>query len=294
MKSFIFIGFLLFSQLSFSSDKCAKSFQAGQDKAQYAWGLVHYYLGKFRSQNYKRALYWLEPLAARGHSKAQYKLGFMHFFGEGVQKNEETALSWFARAKGAEQNKQRAIAYIDGWNLEYSLSEVPGWLNLETLVTDLFPDYQFEDVKYFTSEPINLESFIDYSRYIKTLKDRTQMNIIFGRHKVRKVQRKIKGKKIKFLMYEEKETDVNIATDIIMDCCFNRADNIILFSGDTDFRRTLAIAKDFFRKRVVLVIFSKNGQNNLPQELVDVVDKVIIISNRQIARNQLARPNIDN
>ncbi|NIR29386.1 MAG: sel1 repeat family protein [Gammaproteobacteria bacterium] len=56
---------------------------------------------------YQRAFRLLLPLARRGHADAQYAVGFMYYYGEGVSRDVGRALNWFARA--AEQGHPKAI-----------------------------------------------------------------------------------------------------------------------------------------------------------------------------------------
>ncbi|MDA8000445.1 MAG: sel1 repeat family protein [Alphaproteobacteria bacterium] len=56
--------------------------------------------------DYETALQEWEPLAEQGDAKAQYSLGNLYYFGNGVPRNYEMALKWFRPA--AEQGLARA------------------------------------------------------------------------------------------------------------------------------------------------------------------------------------------
>jgi len=53
-----------------------------------------------------RALIWFTKAAKQGHVKAQYKVGSIYYFGEGVPKNEEKARKWYREA--AQQGDESA------------------------------------------------------------------------------------------------------------------------------------------------------------------------------------------
>jgi len=52
----------------------------------------------FDNKQYKRAYQIWLPLAEQGDQEAQYNIGLLYMKGNGVEKNERTALHWFTRA----------------------------------------------------------------------------------------------------------------------------------------------------------------------------------------------------
>jgi uncharacterized protein len=50
-----------------------------------------------KEENYSKARFYLTPLALLGKSAAQYELGWMYAFGEGVQQDDAQAIRWFRR-----------------------------------------------------------------------------------------------------------------------------------------------------------------------------------------------------
>ena len=58
---------------------------------------------------------------------------------------------------------------------------------------------------------------------------------------------------IHFQKYEEKETDVNIATHIMYDCCKENISSIALLSNDTDLKLPLWFARKKLKKRIVII-----------------------------------------
>lgn len=52
----------------------------------------------FKQQNYRDAFIRLLPLAKQGNPDAQYAVGYMYFYGEGVVSDEKKAIKWISLA----------------------------------------------------------------------------------------------------------------------------------------------------------------------------------------------------
>lgn len=52
----------------------------------------------FQRQDYWTAAQLLKPLAYQGNADAQYALGYMYYYGRGVEQNRSWAMSWFGEA----------------------------------------------------------------------------------------------------------------------------------------------------------------------------------------------------
>ncbi len=57
----------------------------------------------FREQNYRHAFVRLKPLANKGQPDAQYAVGYMYYYGEGVIEDRKKAYLWISRAASAGQ-----------------------------------------------------------------------------------------------------------------------------------------------------------------------------------------------
>ena len=55
-------------------------------------------LAAYRAGDYTKAIELWRPLAEKGDAEAQYRIGTLFAEGRGVQRNDETAVSWFRRA----------------------------------------------------------------------------------------------------------------------------------------------------------------------------------------------------
>jgi len=74
----------------------------------------------YNSGDFKTALAEWTPLAEQGYANAQYNLGVMYDYGEGVPENDKTAVKWFTLA--AEQGYVNAqynlgVMYHNGYGV---------------------------------------------------------------------------------------------------------------------------------------------------------------------------------
>src|SRR3990167_8283931 len=65
-------------------------------------------IASFKQQNYRSAFVRLMPEAEKGHPDAQYAIGYMYYYGEGVTEDKAKAAKWIYRA--AELGQKDAIA----------------------------------------------------------------------------------------------------------------------------------------------------------------------------------------
>lgn len=55
-------------------------------------------IASFKMQNYRQAFIRLKPEAAKGQPDAQYAIGYMYFYGQGVIENHKKACCWIKKA----------------------------------------------------------------------------------------------------------------------------------------------------------------------------------------------------
>ena len=207
------------------------------------------------------------------------------------------------------------IVYIDGFNLYYSLRYTPyKWLDLRKLVEDMIDPslHRILEIKYFTAVSINRNSAQRQDVYLRALSTLKNFEIIRGKHKNRWVKGKlirynnklekkyVSSRKVEISKYEEKETDVNIASHIVYDSCKKNIDCITLLSNDTDLKTPLRIVKYKLKKKIVIITPTKSleepGDPILPNE-PHVEFKKLSRVRHQIKENHLKNsqfPNIVN
>lgn len=67
----------------------------------------------YQRQDYWTAAQMLRPLAYQGNADAQYALGYMYYYGRGVERNRGFAMSWFGEAVRLGHEKAReALAQV--------------------------------------------------------------------------------------------------------------------------------------------------------------------------------------
>ncbi len=155
---------------------------------------------------------------------------------------------------------QRVAVYIDGFNLYYGL-RAKGWrryfwLDVRRLSEKLLrPNQHLVEVHYFTAsvvpEPNNPGKF----KRQKTFLEATEMlpNVVIHYGDFLPKQRRCSVCGATWQTYEEKMTDVNIATKLLGDAQDNVFDTAIVMSGDGDLATPVrAVGKRYPRKRTVI------------------------------------------
>ena len=198
--------------------------------------------------------------------------------------------------------KKRTIIYIDGFNLYYGLLRGRPeykWLDLKKFSERLVsPDNIIVAVKYFTSrvnyDPKNPSSKEHQEIYLRALQKLGDVEIIEGYYQRQDAKMPFRFEPCKscrpyadVIRIEEKRSDVNLATAMMIDFHENNADSFVVVSGDAD----LIAPIDYIRKtggRNVIVFnphatisgdlrkhatFYKNIPRDLPErcQLPDIV-----------------------
>jgi len=64
-----------------------------------------------KQKNYTEAFQELKPAAERGNKDAQYAVGYMYFYGKGVEKDKKSGRKWINKA--AKQGQPQAIRAME-------------------------------------------------------------------------------------------------------------------------------------------------------------------------------------
>ncbi len=166
---------------------------------------------------------------------------------------------------------QRVIAYIDGFNLYFGLRDSGFrrfyWLNIQTLAQNLLRKHQrLVNTKYFTAR-ISGPNFGDSSPLAQKMRSRQQRQKVFlealetladsktyyGHYLGQKVKCRNCGRV--WSDYEEKMTDVNIATEMITDAFEDKYDTVLLISADSDLVPPVRAIRRFFSQKRIIVVF---------------------------------------
>ena len=137
---------------------------------------------------------------------------------------------------------------------------------------------QIIKIKYFTALVKSSES--DPSKperqraYLRALLSIPNLEIIEGILKKREIKGKFlgplgkgigKGEIVKIRKYEEKESDVNIASHVLVDSVQKDIDCIVLLSNDTDLKTPLFFARKIFHKKIGIISPSKRTHYQLQE-----------------------------
>ena len=209
------------------------------------------------------------------------------------------------------------IVYTDGFNLYHSLRGTPyKWLNIEAVINSVL-DSSWHDVikiKYFTANTPFSKSAQRQDLYLRVIDNLEKVEIVRGKFKKRYIEikktyvkklsvlegdaKRLKDIKniltentVQFPKYEEKETDVNIATHIIYDCCKKNIGSIVLLSNDTDLKLPLWFARKKLKKRVIVITPTEIEKGviiplDAHQDLQKISNKTISLTESDLKNNQ--------
>ena len=147
----------------------------------------------------------------------------------------------------AEQSKQRVIVYIDGFNFYYGLKKAPWkkyyWLDIVKLMESfLRPNQELIAVKYFSARPTEVGKRKRQDAFFQANKENPKFKLILGKY----LKKEIECFKCHNIIhtYEEKESDVRIATQIVADAYQHNCDLAIIVSADSDMIPAVELAKE--------------------------------------------------
>lgn len=182
---------------------------------------------------------------------------------------------------------ERVIVYVDGFNLYFGLMEAGfqefRWLNVKALAENLLKTGQILcEVKYFTARVANNpDKQKRQTNYLEALYE-SGVSIFYGQYQMNSIECRRCGHV--WPDANEKMTDVNIATHLLIDAYKDRYDMAMLISGDSDLVPPIKAVHDNFPKKRVFVAFPPKRHNNT----VAIVAKgSLIVGRKKLAESQL-------
>jgi uncharacterized LabA/DUF88 family protein len=183
----------------------------------------------------------------------------------------------------------RVVAYVDGFNLYYGLKAGYGrkyhWLDLQLLARSLLrPGQELRAVHYFTARA--------YGDSAGEGRQATYLDALASHSaKVRLVEGRFQEKPqgclscgARWITYEEKETDVNIAIAMLEGAVRDEYDSAILISGDSDLRPAVAAVKRICPEKRIIAAFPPRRHS---MGLAQIVDGYVSISTTKVRNAQL-------
>ena len=137
----------------------------------------------------------------------------------------------------------KANIYVDGFNLYYgAVKGTPyRWLNIAAMCQLLLPNDQIDQIKYFTAlvkpRPNDLDQLLRQRIYLRALLTIPNLTIILGsflEHEVMMPHAPPLSGYVKVIKTEEKGSDVNIATHLIVDAYNDDYEIAIIISNYSD------------------------------------------------------------
>lgn len=184
-------------------------------------------------------------------------------------------------------NKERVIVYIDGFNLYFGLMEAGfsycRWLNVKALAQNLIKDNQeLIEVKYFTARVSNNpDKQKRQALYLEALFE-AGVKIYYGQYQLNNIECRRCGNI--WPDANEKMTDVNIATHLLVDAYQDKYDMAMLISGDSDLVPPIKAVHENFPTKRVFVAFPPKRHNNT---VAAVAKGSMIVGRKKLVESQL-------
>lgn len=168
----------------------------------------------------------------------------------------------------------RVAAYVDGFNLYFGLKALRGrrylWLDVQALTGSLLrPGQSLTQVTYFTARVRNdpggeqrqadyLDALIAHSPLVTVVDGRFQQK-----------DRSCRNCRATWTVYEEKETDVNIAVALVEDAVKDRYDVALLLSADSDLCPAIRSMKRLCPTKRIIAAFPPKRHSGDLKRVVD-------------------------
>ncbi len=147
------------------------------------------------------------------------------------------------------------IVYIDGFNFYYgAVKGTPHkWLDLEALCRRLLPNDQIVKIRYFTARisarQEDPQQAVRQETYLRALNTLPLVETHFGHYVTRTTRMPLAkppasgARTVEVLKTEEKGSDVNLATYLLLDAFRRNCDTAVVISNDSDLAEPVRIAQ---------------------------------------------------
>lgn len=157
------------------------------------------------------------------------------------------------------------IVYVDAFNLYYGALKGTRskWLDLDALCQRLLPRDQITKIRYFTArvsarpgDPQQPQRQLTYMRALGTIQ---HLSVHLGHYLTHTTRMRLANPTqggpttVEVIKTEEKGSDVNIATYLMLDACHGNCDTAVVISNDSDLKETVALARSEFGLNVGIV-----------------------------------------
>jgi len=175
----------------------------------------------------------------------------------------------------------RTNVYIDGFNLYNRAVKDTSykWLDLSKLCQALLPRHEIHRIRYFTAlvhaRPNDLQAPQRQQIYLRVLKTIPNLTMEFGQFRSRVKERPLvspkPGQPRNVLVHdtEEKGTDVNLATYLLMDGYEDDYEQALVISNDADLALPISMVRNKLQRAVGIVNPNIDSKEGMPKELRD-------------------------
>ena len=186
--------------------------------------------------------------------------------------------------------------YIDGFNLYYRALQGTTfkWLDLRKLAENLFPQDTIHRVCYFTAllnpRPNDPGQPQRQQAYLRALATLPGFEVYYGtfrpRTKLRPLVEPVPGLPTHVMVRdsEEKGSDVNLATRLLVDGFNGEYEQAVVVSNDADFAGAMRYVRDDLGLRVTLV--NPDSKNASPRDLSNTATYVKRLWRSHLRRSQ--------
>jgi hypothetical protein len=162
----------------------------------------------------------------------------------------------------------KAIVYVDGFNFYYgAVKGTPyKWLDFAAMCRMLLPNDVIHGIKYFTApvnpRPNDPDQRLRQETYFRALKTIPNLEITLGTFLTHEVTMPLAGQPGKYarvIKTEEKGSDVNIATHLLMDGFRNHFELAVVVSNDSDLLMPIQVVMRELHKPVGILMPARQG-----------------------------------
>lgn len=167
---------------------------------------------------------------------------------------------------GPARGPPTANVYVDGFNLYYGCLKGTSykWLDLEALCRLLMPNYDVRRIRYFTARISGRQdrpgSPTRQDTYLRALANLPKVTIHYGKFMQSTVRMPLAApqprgpKTVEVIKTEEKGSDVNLATYLLLDSFSKDSDIAVLITNDSDLCEPIRVVQQDFDVPVGLII----------------------------------------
>ena len=190
----------------------------------------------------------------------------------------------------------RANVYIDGFNLYFGSLKGTRfkWLDLAAMCHRLLPGRDINRIRFFSARitplPHNSDAPDRQDAYLRALGTLPGLSVHLGRFTSRPTNLPVfpltypyqngPAQTVRVLRTEEKRTDVNLATYLMLDCMDDEFDEVVVISNDSDLVLPIELAAKRFGK--IAGVISPQRRSQFSRSLLEVANWYTREINRRV------------